>query len=319
MTAIVAEPLVITEPGIYTGIPDAVYHADPVPGGSLSSSGARKLLPPSCPARFRWERDHPVYKDVFDFGSAAHRLVLGTGPRIAIIDTACIQRLADSTDDPKLAKLYAETARKGDPETWASSAAKAARELARADGAVPLLIADFDKVSAMAAAIQSNPLAAALLCGEDVQAEVSLFWHDQSFGIWRRARLDALRLPGSSNLLRGPVVADYKSATSASPAAFARSAANYGYHQQDAWYRDAVEAVLGERPSFYFIAQEKEPPYLITVCELDHDAEVAGRALNRQAMEIYRDCAEAGSWPGHYDGIARISLPIWAQPREDFA
>lgn len=38
----------ITEPGVYD-LPAEVYHADPVEGGSLSSTGARKLLPPSCP------------------------------------------------------------------------------------------------------------------------------------------------------------------------------------------------------------------------------------------------------------------------------
>jgi hypothetical protein len=45
----------ITKPGIYPGVPDEVYHADPVEGGSLSSTGARKIL--DCPAKFKWERD----------------------------------------------------------------------------------------------------------------------------------------------------------------------------------------------------------------------------------------------------------------------
>src|SRR5260370_38714386 len=64
---------------------EATFQGDPVPGGSLSSSGARALLPPSCPARFRYDRDHPVYKDVFDFGSAAHKLALGAGPELALL------------------------------------------------------------------------------------------------------------------------------------------------------------------------------------------------------------------------------------------
>ena len=32
--------------GVYD-IPEDLYHRDPVPGGSLSCSGAKKLLPPS--------------------------------------------------------------------------------------------------------------------------------------------------------------------------------------------------------------------------------------------------------------------------------
>ena len=45
----------------------------------------------------------------------------------------------------------------------------------------------------------------------------------------------------------------------------------------------------------------------------------AGRELNRLAIEIYRDCTEAGVWPGYSDEIELISLPAWARPpREDW-
>jgi hypothetical protein len=75
---------VITQPGVYD-LPADVYHADPVPaelGGSLSSSGAKLLLPPSCPAIYQWARTHPTYSDAFDFGHAAHKKVLGAGAEI---------------------------------------------------------------------------------------------------------------------------------------------------------------------------------------------------------------------------------------------
>ena len=282
MTA-VAEQAVITEPGVYD-IPEADYHADPVPGGSLSSSGARKLLPPSCPARFRYEQDHPVHKDVFDFGTAAHRMVLGTGPEIVIVDA----------DD------------------WRTKAAKEAQAEARQAGKCPLLIADWARVADMAQALRTHPLASALLCREDVQTEQSLFWQDDDSGIWRRARLDAARRGGRL------LISDYKTARSAEPGQFARSAASYGYHQQAAWYLDAVAAVLGEDAAFLFVVQEKEPPYLVTVCELDGPALEAGRARNRQAIERYRDCCEAGVWPGYSTDIELISLPPWAARTEEY-
>ena len=37
-------------------------------------TGARALL--KSPERFRWEREHPVIKDVFDVGTAAHLAIL---------------------------------------------------------------------------------------------------------------------------------------------------------------------------------------------------------------------------------------------------
>ena len=50
-------PMTITEPGVYE-MPAEEYHADPVEGGSLSSTGARRLLE-MAPARWRYEQAHP--------------------------------------------------------------------------------------------------------------------------------------------------------------------------------------------------------------------------------------------------------------------
>src|SRR5487761_1085061 len=107
-------PVIITGPGMYDGMPEDEYHRDPVPEGSLSSTGARHMLPPSCPALYRYEQDHPVYKAVFDFGSAAHKMVLGTGPKLEIIEY----------DD------------------WRTKDAQDRKKAARAAGFVPLLRRD---------------------------------------------------------------------------------------------------------------------------------------------------------------------------------
>lgn len=82
MTALAAEPLAVTEPGVYDDMPEHVYLADPVPGGSLSFSGAKALLPPSCPALYRHQRDHGrPPKPAFDFGHAVHSMVLAPESR----------------------------------------------------------------------------------------------------------------------------------------------------------------------------------------------------------------------------------------------
>jgi hypothetical protein len=288
MTALADQdaPIVVDKPGVYE-MSEAAYHADPVPAGSLSSTGARKLLPPSCPALFRYGQDHPVHKDVFDYGSAAHQMVLGVGRPLAVLDA----------------------------EDWRTKAAQEWRKGVRAEGALPLLAAEHDQIQAMAAALRQHPMASALLCRDDVEPEQSLFWEDAEFGIWRRARLDAMRRPGPCNTLSRIAVTDYKSTRSASPASFPRSVADFGYHQQQAFYADGVAALLGEDPEFYFVAQDKEPPYLVTVFELSDEDVQAGREINRRAMEIYRDCREAGVWPGYApeDDIVRdLRLPAWA-------
>lgn len=263
-------------------MPSEIYQADPLPGGSLSSSGARKLLPPHCPAKFDHERRHgrPDTR-AFDMGHAAHKLVLGAGPDIVSVD-------ADS---------------------WRTNAAKAQAEEVRAAGGVPLLAADFTTVTAMADALREHPIASALFEPGSGHPEVSMFWTDEQTGVNLRARPDWLPDPRGDGRV---IIPDYKSAVSAEPDKFAKTAADFGYHQQAAWYCDGVTALdLGDDPLFVFVVQEKTPPYLITVIQLDAEALRIGRALNRQAIDLYAECDRTGVWPGYHDDVAIASLPYY--------
>lgn len=271
----------ITEPGVYD-IDAETYHADPVPGGSLSSTGARKLLPPSCPALFKYEQDHPTPSTKpMELGTAAHKLVLGVGPELVRIDA----------------------------EKWNTNAIKAEVADVRTSGGIPLKPAEYEQVHAMAKALRAHPLARRLLARGYGQPERAVFWTDAETGVMRRALLDWMPVMGRGR----PVVADYKTARSANPRAIGRAVQDHGYHCQDPWYRDALYAI-GYPPetAFVFIFQEKTPPYLVTVAELDTDALRTGRALNRRALNIYRRCRDTGRWPGYSDAVEPISLPPWA-------
>lgn len=283
MTA-AADTLTISKPGVYDDIPADVYHMDPVPGGSLSSSEARRLLPPSCPALFRHYKDHPEDRKstkALDFGQAAHAVVL-------------------EGDESPLVEIDAKDYRTND--------AKAQRDAARAAGKVPLLPHELATVRDMAAALTAHPLAARLLAHG--RAERSLFWADAETGVRRRARLDWHRERRGGRV----IVPDYKTAISAEPRAFGRAVRDHGYHVQAAWYLDGLRALDlgGPDSAFVFIVQEKTAPYVVTVAELDADALALGQALARRAIEIYQQCTESGRWPGYSTDIAHISLPPWA-------
>jgi hypothetical protein len=280
------DQLVITAPGIYD-IPAEAYHADPVPGGSLSSSGARRLLPPGCPALYRYEQDHPpAPRRVFDFGHAAHQLVLGAGPALVRVDA---------------------------PD-WRTKAAKEQRDAAHAAGEVPLLVDEHDQVQEMAAAIRAHPVAGALLDPAHGQPEQSLFWRDQRQPrVWRRARLDWVPAPRAG---RG-IFCDYKTTRSADPEQLAKAVYDHGYHQQGAWYLDGAKALglADDDAAFLLICQEKTPPYLVTIAQLDVVALKIGRFLNRQAIETYAECTRTGRWPGHSDEVELLALPAWVENR----
>lgn len=272
----------ITEPGVYE-LSNDDYHADPVPGGSLSSTGARRILPPGCPAQFDYDRHHPPEtKPHFDVGHAAHLLVLGAGTEMVVVPY----------------------------ENWTTKAARTARDEARAEGLIPVLIPQHEQVCAMAAALRAHPFAGLLFDHERGRPEASLFWVDAQTGVWCRARFDFLpdRIPGARM-----IIPDYKTAAAVDIDALSRSCATWGYHQQDAWYRAGAQALdlAADDCRFVLVCQAKDPPYLVTVIEMDHVAQRLGQQLNRQALQLYARCQEAKHWPPHAEDVVSINLPAW--------
>jgi hypothetical protein len=276
-TAPAAGPI-ITEPGIYD-LTNEQYHADPVPGASLSSTGARRLL--DCPAKYRWEQDHgQAPRRTFDFGTAAHGVLLGSGP--------------------ELVKIKADNYR--------TAKAQDARDEARERGAVPLLPIEYEQIQQMAAAVRSHPIAGPLFSGDGV-AEESLFWQDHATGVWRRARPD---------WRKGRLLVDYKTTVDASDEAISKALLNYGYHQQADWYSAGARALgLIESAAFLFVFQEKAAPYLVNVVEMTAVTRRIGHHRNRKALALYRQCTDTGHWPGYGEtepGL--VSLPAWAEKNE---
>jgi hypothetical protein len=275
---------IVGGPGVYD-LPAEQYHQDPVPGGSLSSTGARKLLPPSCPALFRhWLDEGQAPKADYDFGHAAHKQLLGSGPEIVQLDY----------------------------DSWRTNKVKAEAEEARAAGKVPMLIKEYAPIANMIAALRADPIAGAIFAPGRGKTEQTLVWHDEQAGVWCRAMLDHLPNPVDGRRL---IVADYKTCDSAAPDDLSRVIHRYGYYQQAAWYVDGVEQ-LGLAPhgaAFLLVFQEKAAPYLVTVVELTGVTLDIGRSRNRDARRIYARCMETGQWPGYSQGIELISLPYWVE------
>lgn len=261
--------------GIVDGLPHNEYLSHP----ALSVSGMKMLLSPGCPALFRYYMDHPrPSKRAYDFGHVVHALVLGDGPQIVPIDA----------DD------------------WRSKDARAQRDEAYAAGQVPILFSEYAEAEACAASVKAHPVAGLLF--DAGRAEVSLFWEDEQTGVRMRGRLDWIR----EKLGQRVVGVDLKTAASADPETFARTAASYGYAQQQAQYEDGIVAAgLDDDPAFLFVVVEKSPPYLVSVIELDPESVRIGRAMNRRAALIYKRCLESNTWPGFGPGVSTVSLPVW--------
>ena len=108
------------------------------------------------------------------------------------------------------------------------------------------------------------------------------------------------------------MIIDYKTTEDASENGFSKSIAQWGYHRQDAWYMDGVQAVYGERPrGFVFIVQEKENPDNIGIYSLlDQDRELG--ALENEAASIkIAERLETGNWKSYPEMIVPVALPAY--------
>lgn len=261
--------------GLIAGITDTQYHADRT---QLSSTGARKLL--SCPARFKWEQDNPpAPKRAWDFGKLAHRLVLGEGSPIQVIDA----------------------------DNWLTKAAKEQRDEAYASGAVPVLRSEHDAACQMRDSVMAHPAAGGIFA--EGTAELSGYWRDEPTDVGLRFRPDWMTTVGGV-----PWCVDLKTTVSANPDDFARSIAKFGYHAQAAWYLRGLKEGYGIDARFIFVAVEKSAPYPVSVIELDYEAIVEGERMNRAAIDLYAQCVKTDTWPAYDDGITLINLPAWALP-----
>jgi hypothetical protein len=275
--------------GLHPDMPEAVYHADPVPasqGGSLSSSGAKLLLPPGCPALFDHARRHPGgHKDAFDLGHATHTHILGAGAEIVTVDA---------------------------PD-WRSAQARAAKAKAHAEGKTPLLAGQASQVEAMTAAVRAHPVAGPLLAPGAGEPEVSAFAQDHGAGgVWLRARFDWLTTIAGGR----PAIVDLKTtADTANPDTWGKTVDNLAYHLQAAHYLRVARLLGMDDPAWIWVVVSKQPPHLIHVSYPDQDMLAAGAAASRAAINLFAECTSRDEWPGWAPVLHETSLPAWSRTR----
>lgn len=271
------------KPGLHFDMPESDYHSHK---GSLSTSMAKQLLPPGCPAKFKANLGTPWIKPDFDFGNVVHKLVLGKGDEIDVL-----------TDEEGVAF-----------DSRRTNAYKAAEKAAREANRIPILAKDFVPAQGAANSVLNHPNASALL-GAPGEAEVSAFFTDEETGVLRRVRWDFL-----PNVVEGKRLqqVDLKTAESSEPEAFGKKAADYGYAMQAAAYSDAVIALgLDADPMFWFVTVEKDAPYIVSVLYASDDMLQIGRYLNRKALRIYAECLATDVWPTYQPEPAAVPLPAW--------
>lgn len=263
-------------PGLHLGIPEAEYHA--LQG--LASTGIKNML--KSPAHYKHSLTHRTERVAFDVGHAAHAKILGVGMGTVVYPD---EHLTPS----------------GNVSTKAATVAWA-KEI-RAGGLVPVAPDQVRAVDAMAEAVLNHPEARPLFEGGN--PEVSLLWDDDQTGVRLRGRIDYLH--------QGPLAVDLKTCRSADPREFARTAVNFGYGEQAVHYSNGLAATRawGDTTRFVHVLVEKEPPYLVSVVELDDVFLFIAAQRVRQAIDKYAHCLATDEWPGYPSIVHPIAAPGW--------
>lgn len=251
----------ITTPGLVFDMDDETYHSDPVEGGSLSSSLARRLTEHVPAKAFAWHHNRKPTATM-NLGKAAHLHALGAGPTLIVWQH--------------------------DGRTKAGKEERAEHaEAIAAERIIAVTEAERTQVLGMVAALRGDSEVAAML--DAGTPEVSVFWQEQD--AWCRGRFDLL----------GDVGDDYKTCDDASARGFEKSMSTYGYHQQADFYLRGLRAnghPAGDRP-MRFICQEKQAPYLVQVHTCDELAMEVAAALNGRAIGIFAEAIATGEWAGY--------------------
>lgn len=279
----------ITAPGLYREFDGEAYFADPTPTASLTQSVAKvlieqsplhakmlhpKLSPPT-------EDDEPEpYNKAKAVGNAAHKLMLGRGKLIAVIEH----------------------------DNFTTKAAKEARQEAVAAGREPVLAKHHETAERMVLAARGQ-LAQIEGCERafrEGDAEVVIAACEDD--LWLRSMIDWI----TPDLRE---VVDYKtSGMSASPYATGKLMASAGWHVQAAMHErilDAIDPKNAGRRRCLYVCQENEAPFALTVNEIGEAALTIGRKMIDYAVNVWRECLATGEWPAYPLRIIRPELPGW--------
>lgn len=275
----------ITEPGIYRGVSAADYFADPCPVPSLTQSICKILIERS--PKHAWiahPRLNPQFEadddTKFDIGNVAHRLVLGRGKEIEVVDFA----------------------------DWRKKEAQEARETAADQGRIAVLKHQFEQAAAMEEAMKAQLLHHqdhSAFTGGD--AEVMIAWEED--GIWFRSLIDWLHTD-----LR--TVDDYKSTgKSVAPHGLGRVAQSAGWEIQAAFIErglNVLDPAGAGRRRYRFIAQETDVPHEIVVFPMDETWMTMGRKKVSAGIANWIGAITTNRWRGYGNKSVVPEYPSFA-------
>lgn len=273
--------------GFHDSAPAAIYHGDPTPTPSLSSSLAVDLINRS-PAHARL--NHPRLtpntsgkKETagMSFGSVMHELLLGKGGGFSVWEGS----------------------------DWRGKAAGEFWDTAIASGKSPIKQADYDRAKEAVKSVRGQLASWDLeyVLHEGVSEHVAI-WQDR--GQYMRSMFDK-HIPERREIW------DIKTTeTNIHPEKISRHIANMDYDMRSEFYLMGAEKLTGipARKGGYgycFLFIEVQPPFSVVPCYLDEAFRTRGKLNANRAIDTWARCMETGFWPGFVNKPVEIAAPGW--------
>jgi hypothetical protein len=262
-----AQALAKGTPLVVRGMPNQAYHAVP----DTVSSSAVKAVHGTTPAHLKYNKETPQKeKEAYFIGNAVHTLTLEPAlfPNQYVITPPGFT-LRSKENKQKWAQ-------------WIDA------------GVMPIKHDKYGMIESMAQNVNLYPPAADLLSGGE--SEISFFWECSVTGQILKCRADRF------NEERG-ICIDLKTAQDANYSDFKSSCYKWGYFLQAAFYADGLAQIYGKPFTFYFIAVEKTPPYLVNTFEVSEEKMAMGREQYLAALKTLAWCVDMDVWPGYPEEV----------------
>lgn len=277
----------ITFPSLIYGLDEAIYHADPCPTPSLSSSCAHTLVTQS-PKHAHHE--HPrlggnarTPTKAMDRGAAIDHLLLGGGRPFHVVH-------ADS---------------------WRKKVDQAEKKEAIAAGLHPVLPHELETYEAAADGIRAE----LALLGIDLELghrQVSAFWielAEDGTEVPCRARFDHLVVSSA-----GALLSDLKTVESAAEPDVQRAIDQRDHDIQAVAYERAIAACLSDvagRVEWRWLFAEHRAPYGCRIARPFGTMRALGEARWQWAVNGWAQCTATGEWPGYPTTPMLVEAKPW--------
>ena len=161
---------------------------------------------------------------------------------------------------------------------------------------------EYDTIESMGQSVYAHR--AVKLLRQNGGCEVSMAWTDPSTGIKMKARMDKVtRMDGV------PVIVDLKSCQTLNTYKLEKHLYDYGYHRQDAIYREGYKIITGEVADFLLVFVRKTLPWPVAVRRLCPASRDLGVFEYHNLLGRWSRCLESGIYDAYGDDIDEISVP----------